>query len=70
MSCSFVADLHVVRLQEMCQGINPLKTKHICGIKGLSPYRVVNTLHVSYTSFITQNSLSVLRIHIRNVITM
>jgi hypothetical protein len=70
MSRSFVADLHVVRLLETCQGINPLKTKRICVIKGLSPYRAVNTLHVSYTSFITQNSLFVLRIHVRNVITM
>jgi hypothetical protein len=28
--------------------INLLKTKRICDIKGLSPYRAVNTLHLGY----------------------
>jgi hypothetical protein len=28
--------------------INPLKTKRICFIQGLSAYRVVNTLHFGY----------------------
>ena len=27
---------------------NPLKTKRICVIPGLSPYRAVNTLHLGY----------------------
>jgi hypothetical protein len=29
-------------------GFNPLKTKHICFIQGLSAYRAVNTLHFGY----------------------
>jgi hypothetical protein len=28
--------------------INPLKTKRICFIEGLSAYRAVNTLHFGY----------------------
>jgi hypothetical protein len=28
--------------------INPLKTKRICFIQGLSAYRAVNTLHFGY----------------------
>jgi hypothetical protein len=28
--------------------IDPLKTKRICFIQGLSPYRAVNTLHFGY----------------------
>jgi hypothetical protein len=27
---------------------NPLKTKHICFIQGISAYRAVNTLHFGY----------------------
>jgi hypothetical protein len=30
------------------QVINPLKTKRICFIQGLSAYRTVNTLHFDY----------------------
>jgi hypothetical protein len=29
-------------------GINPLKTKRVCFIQGLSAYRAVNTLHFGY----------------------
>jgi hypothetical protein len=36
--------------------INPLKTKRICFIQGLSAYRAVNTLHFGYK----QQSLNVL----------
>jgi hypothetical protein len=32
--------------QEPCS--NPLKTKRICFIQGLSAYRAVNTLHIGY----------------------
>jgi hypothetical protein len=38
------------------RSINPLKTKRICFISGLSAYRAVNTLHFSYKN----QSLSVL----------
>jgi hypothetical protein len=30
------------------QAFNPLKTKRICFIQGLSAYRAVNTLHFGY----------------------
>jgi hypothetical protein len=28
--------------------INPLKTKHVCFIRGLGAYRAVNTVHFGY----------------------
>jgi hypothetical protein len=28
--------------------LNPLKTKRVCIIEGVSPYRAVNTLHLGY----------------------
>jgi hypothetical protein len=34
--------------REINEVINPLKTKRICFILGLSPYRAVNTLHFGY----------------------
>jgi hypothetical protein len=34
--------------KRQCLWINPLKTKRICFIQGLSAYRAVNTLHFGY----------------------
>jgi hypothetical protein len=36
---------YILCVEGQCCYINPLKTKHICSIQGLSAYRAVNTLH-------------------------
>jgi hypothetical protein len=35
-------------LPNLSLNINPLNTKRVCFIKGLSAYRAVNTLHFGY----------------------
>jgi hypothetical protein len=39
---------HSSRENVRIDGINPLKTKRVCFIYGLSAYRAVNTLHFGY----------------------
>jgi hypothetical protein len=36
-------------LEVEIQLFNPLKTKRVCFVSGLIPYRAVNTLHIGYT---------------------
>jgi hypothetical protein len=38
----------IVRLSDCTLLFNPLKTKRLCFILGLSAYRAVNTLHFGY----------------------
>jgi hypothetical protein len=47
-SDELIGTAEYVTLQARCRFINPLKTKRICFIYGLSPYRAVNTLHFGY----------------------
>jgi len=37
--------------------INPLKTKRVCFIQGLTAYRAVNTLNLGYTKPVCQGSV-------------
>jgi hypothetical protein len=39
---------NVSQTAKLLYDINPLKTKRICFIQGLSAYRAVNTLHIGY----------------------
>jgi hypothetical protein len=45
---NFHIHCHVYLISDIPEDINPLKTKCICFIQGLSAYRAVNTLHFGY----------------------
>jgi hypothetical protein len=40
--------IYIILMHSYIFRINPLKTKRICFIDGLSAYRAVNTLHFGY----------------------
>jgi hypothetical protein len=46
--CSEIRTKHINAMWASRRIFNPLKTKRICFIKGLSAYRAVNTLHFGY----------------------
>jgi hypothetical protein len=48
MICKLHGACHAVWLMVHISNINPLKTKHICFIQGISAYRAIKTLHFGY----------------------